>query len=162
MKKVVISLAAVLVASLAMAQSNFSGTWKLNTTKSPQTEMSFSPTSMVITQDANSLTIESVSNMMGQEMKNTNKYTLDGKESINKMGMMDMQMERKSTAVWNADKTVLTITTKMDMQGQVMTTTETYKLNGASLEVENAFSMPGMPEGGGGMGAMTQKSVYDK
>jgi hypothetical protein len=160
MKKVVFTLAAVLVASLSMAQSNFSGTWKLNTTKTPQTEMSFAPTSMVITQGENSLTIESVSNMMGQETKSSSKYTLDGKESVN-TGMMDMQ--QKSTAVWSADKTTLTITSKMEMpgmdggQGQSMTTTATYKLNGGSLEVENAFSMPNMPDGG-----MKTKSVYDK
>jgi len=157
MKKVALTLAVALIASLSMAQSNFSGSWKLNTSKTPQTEMSFSPTSMVIKQEANTMSVESVSNMMGQETKATAKYTLDGKESVNTTSMMDMQMERKSTAVWSADKTVLTITTKMDMQGQTMTTTETYKLNGASLEVENAFSMPNMPEGG-----MKTKSVYDK
>lgn len=164
MKKVALALAAVMIAGMAMAQTNFSGTWKLNASKSQQSEMSFGPTSMVITQADNSLTIESVSSMMGQEMKSTSKYTLDGKETTNSMDGGMMEMQRKSTAVWNEGKTVLTITTKMDMMGMgEMATTETYKLNDGNLEVTFAMSMPEMPDmpamGGGGI---NEKRVYDK
>ncbi len=154
MKKLVFTLAAVLVASLAMAQTDFSGSWKLNASKSKVGEMSFAAKELTLVQKDNVLTVESVTSFQDQEMKNSEKYTLDGKESIN-TGMMDMQ--RKSTAVWSADKTTLTVTSKMDMQGQTMTTSETYKLNAGSLEVEFAISMPNMPEGG-----MKETRVYDK
>jgi len=154
MKKVVLTLAVALIASLSMAQTNLSGSWKLNAEKSKQGEMSFAPKSLTLVQDANTLTVESVSSFQDQEMKSSSKYTLDGKESVNK-GMMDSQ--QKSTAVWSADKTSLKITSVMDMQGQSMTSTETYKLNGANLEVTFEMNMPNMPEGG-----MKETRVYDK
>lgn len=154
MKKLALTLAVALVATLSMAQSNFSGSWKLNAEKSKLGEMSFAPKSLTLTQDANTLSVESVSSFQDQEMKSSSKYTLDGKESVN-TGMMDMQ--QKSTAVWSADKTTLTISTKMDMQGQSMTITETYKLNAGNLEVTSEMNMPNMPNGG-----MKETRVYDK
>ena len=105
----------------------------------------------------------------------TNKYNLDGSVSEN---TFVMDMKRKSTLTWSADKKSITIVSKMvlDMGGdsREIKESETWKLSddGKTLFIET--TMPGGPGGpgaqdggqpggqpGGGEG-MKITMVYDK
>lgn len=113
------------------AQADFAGTWVFNESKSNfgDSQFRFAATSMVVTQDANTLTVEStMPGRDGGETKASSKYTLDGKVSENPM----FNTTRKSTVTWSADKTSLTIASTMtfDMGGESreMKSSETWKL----------------------------------
>jgi len=114
------------------AQANFAGTWAFNESKSNfgDSQFRFAATSMVVTQDANTLTVEStMPGRDGGEMKMSARYTLDGTVSENPM----FNSTRKSTGTWSADKSALTIASTMtfDMGGETreMKSTETWKLS---------------------------------
>jgi hypothetical protein len=115
-----------------LAQTNFAGTWALNESKSKFGDSQFrmASTSMVVTQDAKALTVESTRpGRDGGEMKSTAKYNLDGSVSENPGFGNNVS---KSTASWSADKTVLTIATTMtfDMNGEsrTMNSSQIWKL----------------------------------
>lgn len=120
------------MASVCMfAQANFAGTWAFNESKSNfgDSQFRFAATSMVVTQDASTLTVEStMPGRDGGEMKTSAKYTLDGKVSENPM----FNTTRKSTVTWSPDKTAMIISSSMtfDMGGETreMKSTETWKL----------------------------------
>ena len=142
------------------AQTNFSGTWAFNESKSNfgESQFRFAATSMVVTQDANTLTVEStMPGRDGAEMKTSAKYTLDGKVSENPM----FNSTRKSTVTWSADKSSLIIASTMtlDMGGETreMKSTETWKLSegGKLLSVESV--RPGRDGG-----EMKTMAAYDK
>jgi hypothetical protein len=153
-----------------MAQTNFSGTWNLNQSKSKFPEGGGpggqggpgpmgGPSLVKITQDAGMITVErTMQGPGGEEMKMQEKYTLDGKVSENTF-MMDAK--KKSTLTWSADKKILTIASsiQMDMGGNnmEMKESETWKLdnNGSSLVIE---SHRPTPDGGN----MDFTMVYDK
>lgn len=120
-----------LTTSGLLAQTNFSGTWAFNESKSNfgESQFRYAASSLVVTQDANALTVEStMPGRDGGEMKTTAKYTLDGKVSENPM----FNSTRKSIATWSADKTTLTIASTMtfDMGGETreMKSSEVWKL----------------------------------
>lgn len=124
------------------AQTNFAGTWAFNESKSNfgDSQFRFAATSMVVKQDANTLTVESVTpGRDGEEMKTSASYTLDGKVSENPM----FNSTRKSTVTWSADKSSLVIASTMtfDMGGETreMKSTETWKLSegGKLLSIES-------------------------
>lgn len=128
----------VLVPAMANAQSgkvNFSGTWTFNADKSNLGDAGgggrggrgFGAGNFVAKQDGNTLTVERTMNFQGQENTMTSKYTLDGKESVNTMGMG----ESKSTAKWSADGKSLTITTSRSFNGNDRTSTEVWKMTDA-------------------------------
>lgn len=142
------------------AQTNFAGTWAFNESKSNfgDSQFRFAATSMVVTQDANTLTVEStMPGRDGGEMKTSAKYTLDGKVSENPM----FNTTRKSTVTWSADKTSLTIASTMtfDMGGETreMKSTETWKLSdgGKLLSIESVRL-------GRDGGEMKTTAAYDK
>lgn len=152
MKKTALLLVAMMVASLTFAQTDLSGSWKLNTSKSKLGERSFAPGSLVLVQKDNNLSIESHTTFQEQEMTSTDKLTLDGKECVN-TGMMDMQ--KKSVATWSEDKTTLKVVAKIAFQDQTLTITESYKMDAGNLVVESSM-------GGGAMGEMKETRVYEK
>jgi hypothetical protein len=117
-----------------MAQSNFSGTWKLDREKSTLNEQfSMAPNQMILSQTDNELSSQRKSSFQGQDFDMSEKYTLDGKECINS-GFMDTK--KKSVATWNEDKSILKIISKIPMQdGNEMTLTETYQLENSMLKV---------------------------
>ncbi|HNX80004.1 MAG TPA: hypothetical protein PKJ24_08970 [Prolixibacteraceae bacterium] len=126
-----------------LAQSNFAGNWALNESKSNfgNSQFRMAATSMVVTQDAKVLNVESTQpGRDGGEMKRSAKYNLDGSVSENP-GFGDNMS--KSTATWSADKTVLTIVTTMtfEMNGEsrTMTSSQIWKLTegGKVLLVDN-------------------------
>ena len=126
-----------------LAQTNFAGTWGLNESKSNfgNSQFRMAATTMVVTQDAKALTVESTApGRDGGETKRTAKYNLDGSVSENPVFGDNVS---KSTATWSADKTVLTIATTMtfDMNGEsrTMNSSQIWKLTegGKVLMVDN-------------------------
>ena len=148
MKKITLLLIAFAFSAIAFAQTDFSGTWALNTAKSKLGEQSFAPSKVVIAQSGNEMSVETTNNFQGQENTRTSKYTLDGKESSNE-GFGGNPI--KSTATWSADKKALTVITKIDMQGNAFEIKAVYKMDGNNLVIENSM---------GDFGSETQ--VFDK
>lgn len=142
------------------AQTNFAGSWGFNESKSNfgDSQFRFAATSMVVTQDANTLAVESVMpGRDGEEMKTSARYTLDGKVSENPM----FNTTRKSTVTRSSDKSSLVIASTMtlDMGGETreMKSTETWKLSdgGKLLSIESV--RPGRDGG-----EMRTTAAYDK
>lgn len=143
------------------SKANFSGKWAFNAEKSELGDqgggrMGMGGGDLTATQEANLLTVERTrQGRDGQTVNTTSKYTLDGKESVNTMGMG----ESKSTANWSADGKSLTIVTKMsferDGQSMEFTTTEVWTLNSpASLTIATTRTTPN--------GEVKTKLAYDK
>lgn len=146
--------------SYLLAQTNFTGSWGFNESKSNfgDSQFRFAATSMVVTQDANALTVESIMpGRDGEEMKTSARYTFDGKVSENPM----FNSTRKSTVTWSADKSSLVIASTMtfDMGGETreMKSTETWKLSegGKLLSIESVRA-------GRDGGEMRTTAAYDK
>jgi hypothetical protein len=140
----IIAAAIFAVASVAFAQKpDFSGTWTLDP------EASGAPAGgggggggrgggalgngpAMVKQTADALTIERT---MGDN-KVTFTYKLDGSESKNTMmGRGGTPTESVSTAKFDGAK--LVITTKQDMGGQMVETTQTWSLAGSVLTVDS-------------------------
>ena len=151
MKKLVLFLIVVFISSSLVAQTDFSGTWTLNSSKSKLGERSFAPKSVVIVQKDNNFSLESHNEWQGEERVRNSKYTLDGKECINP-GFRDSEI--KSTAVWSGDKKSLTITSKFEMQNGEMTMKAVYKMDGKNLVIESSSSSS--------FGDRSETQVFDK
>jgi hypothetical protein len=116
----------LLASSGLFAQANFAGTWALNESKSDfgGSQFRFAATSMVVTQDAATLSVEStMPGRDGGEMKTNAAYKLDGSVSENPAFG---NSTRKTTAAWSADKTSLTLSHVM-----------TFDMNGESREMKS-------------------------
>ena len=116
------------------AKPNFSGTWAFNESKSNLGEgRGFrSASQMTVTQDANNLTVARVrTNRDGEATTTTEKYTLDGKESVNTAGFGPS----KTVVKWSADGKTLNfaITRTFDRNGETieMKSTEDWTLTDA-------------------------------
>lgn len=101
------------------ANTNFSGTWAFNESKSNLGEMgNFGRASkMTITQDGNNLSVDRVrTGQDGQETTTTEKYTLDGKESVNNSG----RGPSKTIVTWSPDGKSLNfaVTRSFERDGQ--------------------------------------------
>ena len=154
MKKLLLIFAAVIFSSAIFAQGpNFSGSWKLNDSKSTLgAEFSMAPKEVIITQNGNDMSVEKHSEFQGQAMVNTDKYTLDGKECTN---TMFQEMQKKSTCGWSDDKASLKVVSKMSMgDGGDITINEVYKLDGENLVIESTANSS--------YGDLIEKMVYEK
>jgi len=153
MKKSIILLSALLVAIVFTASAvDFSGNWKLNKSKSKLGEQfSMAPSILIAAQSGNDLNLEKHISFQDQEMTTKEKYTLDGKESVNP-GFQDSQ--KKSTAVWSGDKNSLTITSKIPMGDNDMTTVEVYKIVDGNLVIDSKMSSS--------FGENNETMVFDK
>lgn len=152
--KAIFFFSILLFASLfTMAQVDFSGNWKINTSKSTlNAEFSMAPSEVIITQSDSILTIERHSSFQGESLTFTDKIYLDGKESIN-AGWMDSK--KKSVAVWSDDKASLKISTKIPMDGgDEISLTETYLFDGGMLKIVSASSSS--------WGESTETYLFDK
>lgn len=156
-------------------KANFSGSWVFNAEKSnmgqppqgqgqppqgqgqgqrPQGGMrgGFGGGDFTAAQEANLLTVTRTrTGQDGQTTTTTEKYTLDGKESVN---TNTRGGESKSTATWSGDGKSLTIKTTRSFNGNDMTTTAVWTLDGAALVVTSTMNTPN--------GERTTKAVYDK
>lgn len=154
MKKMVFILATLLITSIVSAQGiNFSGNWKLNSSKSKLNEQfSMAPKDMIAIQTDNDFDLEKHSSFQGNDFTIKDKFTLDGKECINP-GWQDT--EKKSTAVWSDDKLSLKITTKFPMgDSGEMTVVEVCKMDGSNLVIESSASSS--------YGEVAETLVFDK
>jgi len=152
MKKLFLVLIAVLCSATLFAQTDFSGTWMLNSSKSKLGEQfSMAPKSIIVSQQNNDISVEKHSEFQGNEFTSTDKYTLDGKECVNK-GFRDV--EKKSKVVWSADKKSLTVTSKIPMQGETMTNSEIFSMNNGSMTIQSKASSS--------YGDLEETQVYDK
>ena len=141
------------------AQTDFSGSWALNESKSTLGDgPRMSATSMTVNQQENLISVDLVQpSWEGEEMKRSEKYTLDGKESVNQ-GMMESSV--KTITTWSDDKKELTFakTILFDMNGETMEIkiTEVWSVSddGKTLTVKSAMSSQ--------MGDMNLVLVYDK
>ena len=145
---------AVAAVAFAQAKPDFSGTWTLDPEASGMPAggggggrgggaLGNGPAT--VKQTAATLTIERT---MG-ENKVTLTYKLDGTESKNTMmGRGGTPTESVSVAKWDGGK--LTITTKQDMGGQMVESTQNWSLSGNVLTVESTNARG------------TQKRVYKK
>lgn len=156
----VIAAAILAIATVAYAQKpDFSGTWTLDPDASGMTgggggggrgggRGMGGP--MVVKMAGDTLTIE---RQMGGNAVTTT-YKLDGSESVNKMSMgrgeNAREVETKSTAKWDGSKLVIS-TQRPGQGGEMMTSTETWSLEGGNLVIETSGG-----RGGGG------KRVYKK
>jgi hypothetical protein len=150
----------LLISAGVFAQANFSGTWSFNESKSNfgESQFRFAAISMTVTQNAATLTVEStMRGRDGEEFKSTSKYNLDGTVSENPM----FNTTRKSTAVWSADNTSLTITSIMtferDGQSREIKSTETWKLSEGGKVLMLETVRPGRDGG-----EMKTAVAYDK
>jgi hypothetical protein len=134
-------------------QVDISGKWKLNTSKSSLSyDFSLAPKQLNIVQEENALSMERFTEMMGQSLNYTDKFTLDGKECINEgMGGAD----RKSVVNWGEDKKSLIIKTKIPTEefGEVEVT-ETLSVDESVLTVKSLAVS--------GMGELYEIFVFDK
>ena len=170
------------VSSGVFAQTNFSGKWVFNQSKSKLPEMQdgqggggpggpMGGGDRTATQDAKTLTVNQTMQGPDGEVQLSNKYNLDGSVSEN---TFIMDMKRKSTLTWSADKKSITIVSTMviDMGGdsREIKESETWKLSddGKTLFIESTRpggrGGPGAPDGaqpGGGEG-MKMTMAYDK
>ena len=111
---------------------------------------------LVVTQQGNDVQVKRTSTGFdGNEMVQNEKYTLDGKESVN-TGMMDSRV--KSILTWSADKLTFTkvISFTMDGQTQEMKSTEKWSLSPDSktMTLKSSMNTP--------MGDMNTTLAYDK
>jgi hypothetical protein len=130
--KLFLSSAFLLLSAGLFAQTNFAGTWAFNESKSDfgGSQFRFAATTMVVTQDANALSVEStMPGRDGGETKSSAKYNLDGTLSENPM----FNSTRKSTVTWSDDKASIkmahTMTFDMNGESRTMNSTETWKLS---------------------------------
>lgn len=154
MKRIFVAFASLLITLIASSQSaDFSGSWKLNNTKSKLgDQFSMAPKEMIITQSANELNVERHSSFQDQDFTTKDKFTLDGKECVN-AGWQDTQ--KKSTLIWAEDKKSIKCITKFSIgDGNEMIVTEVYKIDGSNLVIESSASSS--------FGEMTETMVYDK
>jgi hypothetical protein len=152
MKKLFFLAIALFFSISLFAQTDFSGTWKLNSSASKLGEQfSMAPKTIVVAQKNNEISVEKHSEFQGNEFTSTDKYTLDGKECVNK-GFMDT--EKKSKAVWADDKKSLTVTSKVPMQGETMTIIEVYSMKDGSMTIQSKASSS--------YGDLEETQVYDK
>jgi len=86
MKSIKISFVLLLLSAGLFVQTNFSGIWVFNESKSNfgESQFRFAATTLVATQDDKVLTVETTRpGRDGNEMKSTAKYNLDGTMSEN-------------------------------------------------------------------------------
>jgi hypothetical protein len=144
------ALAAMLTLSAADTP-NFTGDWKMNASKSDFGQMP-PPDKFErkITHEGDKLT--SVTTQAGQmgEFTNEAKYVIDGNEHVNKTRMGEV----KSVLKW--DGKVLVITSKLQFQGNDVTSVDRWSLSedGKTLTSDSTFSSS--------MGEMTRKTVLEK
>jgi ABC-type transport system substrate-binding protein len=148
-----------LLSGSLFAQPNFSGSWTLNESKSTLGEgPRMSATSMTINQQEGLISISLVRpSFDGGDEISSEKYTLDGKESVNQ-GMMGSSI--KTITTWSDDKKELRFakTILFDMNGDTMEMkiTDVWSISddGKTLTVKSAMTSQ--------MGDINLVLVYDK
>lgn len=134
----------LLISSLSFGQgaASFSGTWAFNESKSNLGEGGSRMVSqkIVIVQDAATFSLARTFTTQDGEREMKEKYTLDGKESVNPI----FNTSKKSIAKWSDDKKTLTVSSVMVFEANgeniEIKTTEVFTLAGSVLTI-NATSV---------------------
>jgi len=151
MRFTTILLAVAAAALPAIAKPNFSGEWKLNTTKSTFGQMPgpSSMTSKIVHEDPKLKNTVKQSREQGEFETEAN-YTTDGKECTNQMFGTDM----KSTVKWEGD--TLRIESKTKFGDTDVTVQDKWSLaeDGKTLTIVRSFKS--------NMGAGEQTLVFEK
>jgi hypothetical protein len=146
----VIVIALVIAVGIASAQDkpNFAGTWKLSGDAPDQ----FTPTQIVVAQDATLLTV-TVTGQMG-EFKTT--YKLDGTTGSSPLDFQGNMIDRTTKMTWNDSK--LTLVANSDMGGQPFEVKSVVSAGAdGTMIVETTF-----PDFQGGGAPITTKATYKK
>lgn len=154
MQKILLLFTAVVFSLSLSAQIDFSGAWKLNSSKSKLgDQFNWAPKEVIIVQSGNDLSVEKHSEWQGHEFTTKDKFTLDGKGNVNP-GMMDNTW-KSSVAVRADDKKSLKILTIIPMQdsGEIVLV-EVYKLDRGNMVIEMTITSS--------FGDMAETQVYDK
>lgn len=140
-----------IAAVAAAAQPNFTGTWKMNASKSEFGEMP-APNSLIqtITHNEPNLTVSTKQSSDMGDFEFEAKYTTDGKECVN------MRRDNPATSVLKWEGSTLVITTKSKFGDTDFTTTERWDLSadGKELTINRQFSSS--------FGEGSQKTVLEK
>lgn len=153
MKKLIYVFVVSLFSVTAIGQTNFSGTWILNSSKSTLGEQfSFAPKDIIIAQEGNIFAIESHYSFQDRDITTNDKLTLDGKECENP-GWQDSI--KKSVAEWSTDKKSLKVTNKIPFgDGEEMTGVNVFKFEGEYLVLKTDASSS--------RGDLSETFVFDK
>lgn len=132
------------------SKTNFAGTWAFNETKSNLGEGGMgrfrAGSQFTVTQDATTLTVSRTrTNQNGEATTTTEKYTLDGKESVNQSGRGGAS---KSVVTFSADGKTLNFATtrsfERDGQTTEMKSSEVWTLTDAkTLSVKSTSNFGG-------------------
>jgi hypothetical protein len=134
---------------VAQEKPNFVGTWKLS---DPATADMFTPTSIVVAQDATAMTVTTVGQM--GEFKTS--YKLDGSQDRSPLDFQGTTIDRLTKLAWEGNKLVLTALS--DMNGQTIEFKSVWSLTpDGSLATETTF-----PDFQNGSGTITAKAAYKK
>ena len=146
---ILLALAAFSAVAAAQDKPTFAGTWKL--TDPAQPEM-FTPSQLVITQNATELTITSTGQM--GEFKTT--FKLDGTPGRSPLDFNGQTIDRQTKATWTGSK--LALSTASEMGGQTIEFKNVLSLTAdGALLYESTF-----PDFQGGGGPVTTKATYKK
>ena len=155
MKRIIaiVSILVAVAASSAVAgaqdKPSFAGTWKL--TEPAQPDM-FTPSQLVVAQDATVLTLTATSQM--GEFKTV--YKLDGSAGRSPIDFNGQTIDRETKATWDGNK--LALSTKSEMNGQTIEFKNVLSLNAdGALLVESTY--PDFQNGGA---PITTKATYKK
>ena len=147
----ILAMAAFAVVAVAQNKTNFSGTWKLNTSKSdfgmiPGPD---SRTDVIEHKDPSLKVSVTAEGAQGKQQYTVN-YTTDGKEAVNSLPGREM----KSTLSWQGKS--LVVDTKLKFQGNDVTVKSTWTLSddGKTLTQNAHLTSP--------MGETDQKLVFEK
>jgi hypothetical protein len=139
---------------------DFSGTWKLNESKSELGQFGGRgvPSKIVIDQKTDQISLtKTATSFQGEEATATEALSFDGKESES---LLFGTAKKKSTLKWSADGQSMLVSSNIafEMQGQTIAIsgTETWSLgtDGKTLTVSSTITTP--------QGEISTKAVYDK
>jgi len=137
---------------LGADKPNFSGSWKINNSKSDFGPMPSGPEKFERTIDHKDpeLKMKTVQSFQGNERTSEVTYTLDGAEHTVKTGMG----EAKVTATWKGN--ILEVVSKREIQGNEIKSIENWTLaeDGKTLTTDSAITSP--------QGEFKLKFVLDK
>jgi|SRR5579875_2930371 len=162
MKRISISLIALLALAaftFKADRANFSGTWKLNESKSDLGQFArFAPHTIKVEQNNDGITISKTApSFNGDDVTTTEALTFDGKETET---TVFGNSKKKSTVKWSDDAQGMTInyTIELDFNGQTseIKGTEVWSLSdgGKTLTLKINASSP--------QGDLSSTAVYDK
>ena len=153
MKKLIFLFIVSLFSIAATGQTNFSGTWKLNSSRSTLgDQFSMAPKDIIIVQEGNLFNVEKHYNFQDRDVTTNDKLTMDGKECENP-GWRDSI--KKSVAEWAPDKKCLKVTSKIPAgDAGEMTIVIVYKMDDENLVVQLDASSS--------MGELSETFYFDK